>query len=243
MKTIRPFLLFALALPLAAAAASDADPALLSWVPSAHWSAGVAYTHRVRPLSRSGGGTWSLSGESYDGVVAYTRDWWHVRAFAGATHAHLEEYGLEDLGMDPGGGAALRVNLWQIAPSQSGGPWDVTLKLEGRAEWRETSSGNETLRWFEGFAAAPVAWSLSSSRSGHDTSIHDYHAIGAYAGPALSCIDGTREFAGAKTSFSEDDLFGGVAGVELWLLRNLRFAGRLEYFGDSSFALSCTYLF
>ncbi|MBR6023226.1 MAG: hypothetical protein IK066_12505 [Kiritimatiellae bacterium] len=243
MKTTRLFLLLALAVPLAAAAAPDADPALIEWSPSPHWSAGVAYTHRVRPLSRDGGGTWSLSGESYDGVVTYTRDWWSLFAFAGATQAHLEEYALKDLGMDPGGGAGLRVNLWQIAPAKSGGPWDVTLKLEGRAEWRETSSDRETLRWFEGFAAAPVAWRLSSARSGHDTSIHDYHAIGAYAGPALSALDGTREFANAKTSFEHDDLVGGVAGVELWLLRNLRFDGRLEYFGDCSFALSCTYLF
>jgi len=226
------------------AAGVPTDPALLEWEPSPSWRAALSYIHRERPVEPANGAPeWTLSGESFDASVLWSCGWLELGVFAGGTRAHLREYGLEDLDMEAGGGAGLGVNLWQISPADEHCAWRALLRLEGRAEWRSTSGGTDSLEWFEGFAAAPVSYLLTTSRSRHLSSVHDFHAIGAYAGPAVSAIDGRREFGGAKVDFEQADLAGAVAGVDLWLLANLRFGGRMEYFGDCTWTVSCEYSF
>lgn len=225
-------------------AGSAADSALIEWEPSSSWRASAGYTHRLRPVEPvRGGAEWTIAGESYDACVEWTCGWFDVRAFAGATRARLKEFASDDLDMEAGGGAGLGLNLWQISPDDVHCAWRVILRVEGRAEWRSTSDDRDSLEWFEGFGAAPVSYVLTTSRSRVNSDIRDFHAIGAYAGPAVSMIDGRREFAGTKTDFEQSDLAGAVAGVDLWLLSNLRFGGRLEYFGDCTWSLSCEYSF
>ena len=100
-----------------------------------------------------------------------------------------------------------------------------------------------SLEWFEGFAAMPLYYLLSATRSRRTPDVRDFHAIGAYAGPAVSTIDGRRELGDTKIDFEQSDLAGAVGGIDLWLLSNLRFGGRLEYFGDCAWSLSCEYSF
>ena len=249
-KSIIFFVLFAAA-PLAlsarpAAASSDpsAPSAIVDWEPSSSWSVGLTYAHRMRPVEVDANGPeWTIAGESYDAFVAFSWNWLELRAFGGATQAHLKEYALKDLDPEAGGGASLAINLWQISPEEESA-WRALLRLEGRGEWRTTSADNgESLEWFEGFAALPLHYTLSTTRSRRNSSIRDFHALGVYIGPAFSVIDGRRELGGTETSFEQSDLYGAVGGVQLWLLRNLEFGGRLEYFGDCTWSLGCTYVF
>lgn len=249
-KSIFSLLFCAAALAAAPAFAAPADDpanpaALVDWEPSSSWSVGLAYTHRIRPVEVDHGGPeWTISGESYDAFVGFAWNWLELRAFGGATQAHLKEYSLKDLDPEAGGGASLALNLWQISPDEESSAWRALVRLSGRGEWRTSSADNgESLEWFEGFADLTLHYTLSTTRSRRNSSIRDFHAVGAYVGPALSFVDGTREFAGSKTSFEQSDLYGAVGGVQLWLLRNLEFGGRVEYFGDCTWSLDCTYVF
>lgn len=222
----------------------SAPPALVDWEPSSSWSVGLAYVHRLRPVEADNGPEWTIAGETYDAFISFAWNWLELRAFGGATQARLKEFSQKDLDPEAGGGASLALNLWQISPDAESCAWRALLRLEGRGEWRTTSNdAGASLEWFEGFAAMPLYYLLSATRSRRTPDVRDFHALGAYVGPAFSVIDGRRELGGTKTSFEQSDLYGAAGGVELWLLRNLRFGGRLEYFGDCTWSIDCTYVF
>ena len=222
----------------------SADPALLTWSDPAGWQAGLAYARVARPVDLEGA-EWDLKGSLAEAEIGVSPwPWMLLYGRVGASQARLDGIQREEPSAGAGGLLGARANLWQIGPGAEKTAWRVVLQLAGQYAWRTTEDdGDGDLQWGEALVMLPVDFHLSFARTFRNAYMAEFQSVGAFAGPAFSKLDGTWTRRGAELVFEEARSFGGVAGGELWLLENLSFGARADWFEGTSMQLMVRYRF
>ncbi len=223
---------------------ASAPVALVTLPDASRWQAGLDYAHLSRPVELDGV-EWRLRGDVVDVFVGYSpAPWLMLYGQAGASQARLDSLLQEEPGAGAGGLLGVRVNLWQLHEGVQVSSWRFSLLLDGQAAYRTTDDeGDGELRWSEIKAMLPLDYHLTFARTFRNFYMAEFHSLRIYAGPAVSKLDGTWERGGQKRDFEESRAFGVVAGTELWLLENLSFGARGEWFDASAMHVTLRYRF
>ena len=213
----------------------SADPALLTWSDPVRWQAGLAYGRVARMVDLEGAEA-KLSGDTYDVALGFSpTPWLLLYGQAGGSEAQLD--GLQSEGSASGAGGLLgaRANLWQLYEGLQLNAWRVTLGLAAQYAYRTADDdGDGDLQWGEALVMLPLDYHLTFARSFRNVYMVEFHSLGIFIGPAFSKLDGTWTRRGAERDFEGADSFGVVAGGEFWLLENLSFGVRADWFEDTS---------
>ena len=222
----------------------SADTALLTWSDPSSWQVGLAYSRLSRPVDLRGA-EWDLTGNGIDATLGVSPwPWLLLYGQVGASQATLD--GLLDDEPSAGAGGLLgaRLNLWQLYEGVQRTAWRVTLQAAGQYAYRTSGDdGDGDLQWSETLAMLPLNYHLSFARTFRNAYMSEFQSVSAYAGPAYSKLDGTWTRRSVETDFEGKDEFGVVAGVDLWLLENLSFGFRADWFGGTSGQLTVLYRF
>ena len=84
---------------------------------------------------------------------------------------------------------------------------------------------------------------MTFSRSYRHSFLGEFHSLQVFAGPALSKINGKWKQSGATIKFREAESAGVAGGGDLWLMENLSFGARVEWFEKVSARVNVRYLF
>jgi opacity protein-like surface antigen len=222
----------------------SADPALLTWSDPTAWQFGLAYARMSRPVDLDGD-EWTLRGDIVDASVGfYPAPWLLLYGQVGGSQGRLDDVQLEDPSAGAGGLLGVRVNLWQLYEGVQATAWRITLQLAGQYAFRTTQDeGDGDLQWGEALVMMPLDYHLSFARSFRNYYMAEFQSLAVYAGPAFSKLDGTWTRRGVEQDFEEVQAFGVVGGVELWLLENLSFGARADWFEGTSMQLTVHYRF
>lgn len=223
----------------------SAEAALLTWSDPAMWQVGLVYTRVSRPVELESGAEWNLAGDIGDAEIGVSPwPWLLIYGQVGGSKARLDGAQREEPSVGAGGVLGARVNLWQLHEGVQATAWRVTLQVAGQHAYRTTDDdGDGDIQWGETLVLLPLDYHLSFARTFRNSYMAEFHSVGAYVGPAYSKIDGTWTRAGAERDFEEADSFGVVAGVDLWLLENLSFGARADWFEHTTAQLSVRYRF
>ena len=162
----------------------------------------------------------------------------------GASQARLDGPMREDASAGAGGLLGARVNLWQLYEGVQATAWRVTLQLAGQYAFRTTEDDGEgDVQWGETLVMLPIDYHLSFARSYRNAYVGEFQSFHLYAGPAYSKLDGTWTRGELERDFEETEAFGVVGGGELWLLENLAFGARFDWFEDTTGQLTVRYRF
>lgn len=217
--------------------------ALVDWEPSGVWDVSAGYVHGTRPVEERGIET-DFTSERYVAEVGWwPAGWLRLGVFGGAARARWEGRMGDDGRVGWGGGARATACLWQVPRD---GVWAFTVKAEGSLSgWTsgDEDEGAGLVEWLEWEAVVPFEYHVSLTHNGRDADIRDFHSLSVWAGPAFGGVEGTWKRSGAKEDFSATDEAGVAGGVELWLLERLRFWGRVDWFGDATWAVGGTFEF
>jgi len=221
----------------------SADSALLTWRHPLNWRVGLAYTHLSRSVEM-GNIEDSLNGDIVDAIIGVAPwPWLLLYGRAGASKAQLDT--MREEGSNGAGGLlGARVNVWQLYEGLQETAWRVTLQVAAQYAFRTSADdGDGDLQWGEALVMMPLDYHLTFARSFRNVFMDEFQGLSAYAGPAFSKLDGTWTRHGVETDFEETEAFGIVGGVELWLLENLSFGGRVEWFESTTYQLMVHYRF
>ncbi len=248
-KTAWWMLLLALAVPGARASLNveedpSADPALLTWRDPVPWQFGLGYQRVSRPVDLAGAEV-DLEADVVDALVGVSPwPWLLIHGQAGASAGRLEGAMDADSATGAGGLLGARVNVWQIYPGVQKTSWRVTLQLAGHYAYRTGGDdGAGELEWGEALAMLPLDYHLSFARTFRNAYVGEFQSLHVYAGPAFSKLDGTWTRSGVEQDFEEQESFGVVGGGELWLLENLAFGARFDWFEGTTGQLTVRYRF
>lgn len=222
----------------------SADPALLTWSDPASWQVGLVYARVSRPVLMDGGEV-DLHGGIVDAAIGVSPwPWMLFYGQVGASQARLDGPMREDASAGAGGLLGARVNLWQLYEGVQATAWRVTLQLAGQYAFRTTEDDGEgDVQWGETLVMLPLDYHLSFARTFRNAYMAEFQSFNVYAGPAFSKLDGTWTRRGTERDFEELESFGVVGGVELWLLENLSFGARADWFEGTSMQLMVRYRF
>lgn len=243
-----------LAMILAAATAASAQktirddasaPTALVTLPDAsRWQAGLAYA-RVARMVTLDGVEWKLRANGIDVLLGFAPvPWFQIYGQAGAAEARLVD-AMSDL-LSPGGGGLVgaRLYLWQLHQGAQATAWRLTLLADGHYAYRSTQEDDEgKLQWSEVLIMLPLDYHLTFARTFRNFYMSEFHSLRIYAGPAYSRIDGTWTLGATERDFREVESAGLVGGADLWLLENLSFGARVEWFRDTTLQLNVRYTF
>lgn len=205
-------------------------------------SIGLGYDRIQRDISFSGGGgTGSLQADSISGYVGYDV----LRGLttfitAGATSLRGGEWTSRDYAMRLSAGA--NAYFWEgdvLTPQFMAG----RISINGSAEiLRHEADTNEgTTDWFEFIAALPIGYEMfdryTPRKSGASTS------LALYVGPAISFIDGSMALPGGAQDFRQDQIFGAVAGADVYFAPQLSIGVKALIFDDVSTGASLRFHF
>lgn len=223
---------------------ASADPALLTWSNPARWQAGLAYARVSRMVDRAGVET-HLRADIVDAEIGLRPwPWLLLYGQAGGSRPQLDAGGREEFSVGAGGGGGARLNLWQLHEGVQTTAWRLTLQLAGQYVYRTGGDdGDGELHWGEALVWLPLDYHLSFARTFRNAYMTEFQSLEVYAGPAFSKVDGTLDRRGADEDFEEADEFGVVGGAELWLLENLAFGARAEWFEDTTLRVLVRYRF
>lgn len=223
---------------------SSGETALLTWRDPVPWQAGLSYMRMSRPVELDGADR-DLQANIADVMIGVSPwPWLLLYGHAGVSEAHLDALMGENA--DPGAGGLLgaRLNLWQIYQGLHETAWRLTLQLDGQYGYRTSSDDGEgELRWSEALVMAPIDYHLSFSRAYRNSYAGEFQSFHVYVGPAFSKVDGTWTVGERDRDFEEQDQFGVVGGGELWLLKNLAFGARFDWFEDTTGQVTVRYRF
>ena len=223
---------------------ASAEQSLLTWSNPVGWEAGLAYVHVTRSVDLEGLET-RLKADIADveiGMMPWP--WLLVYGRAGGSQAQLTEVAGDDSSPGGGGGIGMRLNLWQIYEGVQATAWRFTLQMAGQYMYRTTQDdGDGEVQWGEALVWMPFNYHLSFARPFRNSYMAEFQSLAVYAGPALSKVDGTWTRRGAEQDFEEEDNFGAVYGAQFWLLENLSFEARAEWFENTTLQLMVHYRF
>lgn len=223
---------------------AGAPQALVTLTDASRWQAGLAYAHVSRTVE-SDGAEWKLRGDIGDVLLGFSpAPWLWLYAQGGASEARLAGVMNDKPSAGAGGLLGANLNLWQFNEGVRATAWRFTVQMAGQYAWRTTrDEGSGKIEWTEALLMLPLDYHLIFVRTYRHTYMGEFHALRIYAGPACSWVDGTWTRDGVERDFEESETFGAVAGAELWLLENLSFGARAEWFDDTSAQLSVRYRF
>lgn len=223
---------------------ASADPALLTWRDPVPWEFGIGYAQVSRPVELEGAEA-DLSAQTVEARAGVSP--WPVLLLygqVGATEGRLEGVMGADGSAGAGGLLGARVNLWQIYQGVDRSAWRVTLQLAGQYAYRTVDDdGAGELEWGEALVMLPLDYHLTFARTFRNAYARDFQSFHLYAGPAYSKLDGSWTRAGVERDFEEGESFGAVYGAELWLLANLAFGARADWFDGTSWQVTVRYCF
>ena len=220
------------------------DPALVTWSDPSRWEAGIAYAYVSRPVVLSGIER-DLRGDVVDAAIGISpAPWLLLYGQAGGSRMRLEGPMREEASWGAGGLLGARVNLWQLHEGESVTSWRVTLQLAGQYAYRTAEDdGDGDVQWEDAMVMLPLNYHLWFRRNFRSAFMSDVQGIDIYAGPAFSKLDGTWTRRGVEQDFEEAESFGAVAGAELWLLENLAFGARADWFEGTTGQVTVRYRF
>lgn len=220
------------------------EQALLTWSRPAGWEAGLAYAHVSRDVDLEGQDT-RLKADIVDAEIGVSPwSWLLLYGRAGGSEARLTELVRDESGPGGGGGLGALLNLWQLYEGVQVTAWRVTLQLAGQYMFRTTQDdGDGQLQWGEALVWLPLNYHLSFARTFRNSYMAEFQSLAVYAGPAFSKVDGTWTRGDTEQDFEEEDSFGVVGGGEFWLLENLSFGARAEWFEKTSLQATVRYRF
>ena len=222
----------------------SAPESLITWRDPAQVQAGLVYSHVSRMVD-VGGVESKFRADAVDAQIGVSPwSWLLLYGQAGASDGRLRDAMSADASTGAGGLLGVRLNLWQVFEGVQVTSWRFTVKLAGEYSYRTAEDdGSGSLAWSEALVALPLDYYLSFSRTYRHLYLSELHGMSIYGGPAFSQIEGTWERRGTRRDFDEADSFGAVAGADLWLLRNLCFGARLDWFEESSMQVNVRYRF
>ncbi len=248
-KTACWMLMMALAVPAAWASLNmEEDPsanvALLTWRDPVPWQFGLGYARVSRPVDLEGSEV-DLKADIVDAMVGVSPwPWLLLYGQAGASEGNLEGMMRAEPSAGAGGVLGARMNVWQVFEGVQNTAWRVTLQLAGQyAFWTSEDDGDGDLEWSEALVMLPLDYHLSFARAFRNSYVGEFQSFHLYAGPAFSKLDGTWSRNGLERDFEEQEAFGVVAGGELWLLENLAFGARADWFEGTTGQLTVRYCF
>jgi len=221
----------------------SADVALLTWSHPLNWQVGLVYTHLSRSVDM-GNIEESLRGDLVDvGVGVNPWPWLLLYGQVGASKAQLDAI-REEPSNGAGGLLGARVNLWQLYEGVQETSWRVTLQIAGQYAYRTSEDdGDGDLQWGEMLVMMPLKYHLTFARTFRNIFMSEFQSVSCYAAPAFSSLNGTWTRREVETDFDESESFGLVAGVDLWLLENLSFGARVDWFDSTTLQLNVLYRF
>ena len=248
-KTACWMLMLALAAPAAWASLNveedaSGETALLTWRDPVPWQAGLSYMRVSRPVDLDGVER-DLKADVVDAMVGVSPwPWLLLYGHAGASEAQLEPAMREAAAAAAGGLLGARLNVWQIYQGMHKTAWRLTLQLDGQYGYRTSDDDGEgDLDWSETLVMLPIDYHLSFARSYRNAYVGEFQSFHLYAGPAYSKLDGTWTRGELERDFEGTEEFGVVGGGELWLLENLAFGARFDWFEDTTGQLTVRYRF
>lgn len=248
-KTACWMLMLALAAPAAWASLNveedaSGETALLTWRDPVPWQAGLSYMQVSRPVDLEGV-EWDLKADVVDAMVGVSPwPWLLLYGHVGASEGRLDGAMRADPSAAAGGLLGARLNVWQIYQGVHKTAWRLTLQLDGQYGYRTSDDdGDGDLDWGETLVMLPIDYHLSFARSYRNAYVGEFQSFHLYAGPAYSKLDGTWTRGELEQDFEETEAFGVVGGGELWLLENLAFGARFDWFEDTTGQLTVRYRF
>jgi hypothetical protein len=222
----------------------SADPALLTWSDPASWQVGLIYQRVSRPVDLDGVES-KLRGSILDVAVGVSPfPWWLIYGQVGAAQARLDGVMPADADYGAGGVLGTRLNLWQLYEGVQATAWRLTLQLAGQYAFRTTSDdGNGEVQWGEALVILPLDYHLTFARSFRNVYVGEFQGFSFYIGPAFSKLDGTWTRGSTEREFEEVQSVGVVGGADFWLLENLCFGARADWFDSTSVQLTVRYRF
>jgi hypothetical protein len=223
---------------------SSAEGALLTWSDPSAWQVGLVYAHLSRQVELEGV-EWELRGQTVDAAIGFAPwPWILLYGQAGGSQARVAEAMRENTAVGAGGLLGARVNLWQIYEGVQRTSWRVTLGVAGQYAYRTgADDGEGDIQWSETLVMLPLDYHLTFARSFRNFYMAEFQSLGVYAGPAFSKVDGTWTRGNMEKDFEEVQSYGVVGGVELWLLENLSFGARADWFDGTTLQLTLRYRF
>ena len=223
---------------------ASAETALLTWKNPVPWQAGLGYLRLARPVDLDGTER-ELKAHVAEAMVGVSPwPWLLLYGQVGAAEARLGEAMAATADAGAGGLLGARLNAWQIFQGAHKTAWRLTLQVAGQYAYRTSADGGEgELRWQETLAMVPLDYHLSFARTFRNTYAGEFHSLHLYVGPAYSKLDGTWTRNGLDRDFEGTEEFGAVGGGELWLLENLAFGARFDWFDGTSGQITVRYRF
>ena len=218
---------------------ASAEQALLTWSDPVPWQAGLAYAHVSRPVDLEGLDV-KLRADIVDAELGVSPwPWLLLYGRAGGSKARLDGAMRDDTRSGGGGGGGARLNLWQVYEGVQVTAWRLTVQLAGQYLYRTAEDdGDGDLQWGEALVWLPLNFHLSFARTFRNSYMDEFQSLAVFAGPAFSKVDGTWTRRGVEQDFEEEDSFGVAGGAELWLLENLSFGARAEWFEHTTLQLT-----
>ena len=248
-KTACWMLMLALAAPAAWASLNveedaSGETALLTWRDPVPWQAGLSYMRVSRPVELEGV-EWDLKADVVDAMVGVSPwPWLLLYGHVGASEGRLDGAMRVDPSAAAGGLLGARLNAWQIYQGVHKTAWRLTLQLDGQYGYRTSDDdGDGDLDWGETLVMLPIDYHLSFARTYRNAYVGEFQSFHLYVGPAYSKLDGTWTRGELERDFEGTEEFGVVGGGELWLLENLAFGARFDWFEDTTGQLTVRYRF
>jgi hypothetical protein len=208
-------------------------------------SVGVDYEAIQRDILVGGAGIANtLEARSIDGFFAVDMTPWLSPFFTlGASSvldAGSDEYGDYKLKWSVG----LNFNIWHYdieSPDFLSGRLSIESMVE-YARYASENVGNEGnhVKWTDLTAILPICYEMFEDISPiADKSLRT--SLNLYAGPALSIVDGT--FSARDASFAEDQRFGFIGGVDIFLAEKVSIGAHMLVFDQASVTATLRYHF
>jgi hypothetical protein len=211
--------------------------------PSDRLSLGFGYDRIKREVQYTGSSAnVLLEANSVSGFIGYdAARWLTVFVTGGGTSLQGDRWGARDYALRTSVG--LHAYLWEgdvLSPAFAAGRISIKSMLEVVRHTADTSMGQS--EWYEYMAAMPFGYEFFDrypvSKSGLATS------LALYVGPAVSYLDGDlAPVRGVKQSFKQEQAFGAIAGVDVYLAPTFSLGVNAQIFDETSIGTSFRFHF
>lgn len=221
------------------------EASLWTWNDPVPWRVGVEGGRMKRPVEIEGmEADWQA--DVLEGKLSVAPwGWLTLYGRVGAAQARLEGIGPDGkTGTGAGGALGLKLNLWEVAPGGDSTAWRVSIGLLGEYAWRtgEEKGGIEA-EWGEAYFFLPINYHLLLHGTQRSTYATEAHSLDLFIGPACSLLDGTWTAPWGEMDFESDQQAGISGGLCIWLMENLGFSGRVDWFDAWSYQAAVEYRF
>ena len=191
-------------------------------------SIGFNYEDGKRSIKSDSFGSYQAKIQSYAAYLGVDAlEWLTLFATVGSSKAQLSSSQIELGDTGTKWSLGITANLWHHDiqdPDALSGRLAIKTTFEFSKYATTDTSGDGN--WSDVTFSVPVSYEISRDAPQNDTS--DIFGIMIYAGPAVSMISGSLP----SDSFSQDQSFGGMGGLDLYLFHNLSIGVYVEYFDD-----------